>query len=208
MKLLSVNVGQREMMLIGGDMVPTGIGKRPWKAPLTVGEMGLVGDVVADGEHHGGVDQAVYVYSREDYAWWEERLGRTLEAGMFGENLMIDTFGEDVLRVGDRFVIGETVLELTSPRIPCSKLATKMGDNGFVKQFVAAERPGAYARVIKTGTIQMGDRVERQVAGEQNVLLLDMFRLWYMKEKDMDVVRQALASPIAIRARRWLEQLV
>ena len=44
---------------------------------------------IASKKHHGGPDQAVYVYGEHDYAWWSEQLGRPLEPGTFGENLTV-----------------------------------------------------------------------------------------------------------------------
>ena len=53
--------------------------------PQTTGlGIGPVGDQIFDLEHHGGDDQAVYVYAREDYDWWEADLARVLPGGMFG----------------------------------------------------------------------------------------------------------------------------
>ena len=48
------------------------------------------------------------------------------------------------------------MLEITAPRIPCNTLAARMGDPGFVKRFLAAERPGLYCRVIRPGILQIG----------------------------------------------------
>jgi MOSC domain-containing protein YiiM len=48
---------------------------------------GVVGDTVLDRKHHGGRDQAVYAYAREDQATGRAELGRPLAPGTFGENL-------------------------------------------------------------------------------------------------------------------------
>ncbi|PRC47610.1 MOSC domain-containing protein, partial [Mycobacterium sp. ITM-2017-0098] len=74
----------------------SGIDKRPSDEPLTVRApgprkgglgSGVVGDSVCDRKHHGGDDQALYAYGREDLDRWEGELGRELNNGMFGENL-------------------------------------------------------------------------------------------------------------------------
>ena len=83
MQVDSVNAGRAEPMKIGARTVSTGIRKAPVERGH-VGTLGLVGDVVADVENHGGLDQAIYVYSSEDYAWWGEELGRVPEPGTFG----------------------------------------------------------------------------------------------------------------------------
>lgn len=207
--LESINIAQKEQMQIGKNSVETGIYKRPINQKIHVSKHGLPNDAIADLDNHGGVDQAVYLYSRADYDWWAEQLGRDLPAGMFGENLTVSSFGGAPLRVGDRIQINDLLLEITAPRIPCAKFGTKMGDMGFVKQFVAAERPGAYARVLHEGEITAGDPVEWLPTDQDYPLLVDSFRLWYSKEKDAAMMKKWLEAPVAERVRSallyWLE---
>src|SRR5215813_9955825 len=99
--LLSVNVG-RVRPNPWKTVRDTMIDKRPVEGPVAVsapgpkgtGEVGLAGDRVCDVKHHGGPDQAIYAYAREDLDWWEAELARPLHNGMFGENLT--TAGLDV----------------------------------------------------------------------------------------------------------------
>src|SRR5215475_4734502 len=94
MKLLSVNVGKPRPNPWKGIRA-TGIDKQPVDGPVFVtapgpkgtGAVGLAGDRVYDVKHHGGSDQAVYAYAREDLDRWEDELGRPLANGNFGENL-------------------------------------------------------------------------------------------------------------------------
>lgn len=147
----------------------TGIDKQPADGPVQVRApgpkgsglgSGLVGDRLFDTAHHGGDDQAVYAYAREDLDAWEAELGRTLPGGVFGENLT--TGGVDVTGalVGERWRIGEhVVLEVAIPRIPCGTFAHWMAEQGWTKRFTVRARPGAYLRVVVPGEIRAGDRV-------------------------------------------------
>ena len=99
-------------------------------------------------KHHGGPDQAVYVYLSEDYDWWSKTLGRPIAPGTFGDNITISGLTSADLAIGDRLIAGDVVIEVTTPRIPCNTLAARMGDPGFVKAYRDAGRPGAYCRVI------------------------------------------------------------
>ncbi|MFD7416431.1 MOSC domain-containing protein, partial [Kitasatospora purpeofusca] len=119
MKLLTVNIGRRRPNPWKG-LDATGIDKRPVDGPVFVsapgpkgtGAVGLAGDRVYDVKHHGGPDQAVYAYAREDLDAWQEELGRPLANGVFGENLT--TLGLDVngALIGERWRVGpDTVLE-------------------------------------------------------------------------------------------------
>ena len=116
----------------------TGIDKRPADGPVRVtapgpkgtGGSGLAGDAVCDLRHHGGDDQAVYAYAREDLDDWERELGRTLANGAFGENLT--TAGLDVSAARGSASAGgsapELVLEVTSGRIPCRTFQGRLGE--------------------------------------------------------------------------------
>lgn len=149
----------------------TGIDKRPSAEPLEIRApgsrkdglgSGVVGDSVCNRRYHGGDDQAVYAYAREDLDRWATELNRNLTNGMFGENLT--TTGVDVTGalVGERWAVGANglVLEVTSPRTPCRTFTTWLGIRGWMKTFTAAALPGAYFRVITPGMVRAGDAIE------------------------------------------------
>ncbi|MDX1892218.1 MOSC domain-containing protein [Mycolicibacterium sp. 050158] len=155
----------------GGGRPKTGIDKRPTGQPVEVrapGPMrgglgsGIVGDVIGNRKLHGGDDQAVYAYAREDLDAWEKRLDRELSNGTFGEN--VTTSGVDVSEavIGERWRIGSdgVLLEVTSPRTPCKTFANRLGIAGWIKTFTHGGSPGAYLRVIEPGSIRAGDDVE------------------------------------------------
>ncbi|MET8153703.1 MOSC domain-containing protein [Actinoplanes sp. NPDC049668] len=166
----------------------TGINKQPVDHPVAVRapgpkrtglHSGLVGDQIFDTEHHGGDDQAVYAYAREDYDWWEERLDRKLPSGIFGENLT--TAGLDVngAMLGETWRIGdELVLQTTFGRIPCATFQWKMAEPQWVKRFGAERRPGAYLRVVRPGNVQAGDRIEILDRPGHGVSVADGFHAW------------------------------
>lgn len=202
MQLLSVNVGEeRTMIPRSGKPATTGIYKIPTTEPVRIHPLGLEGDVVSDIKHHGGEDQAVYIYGEPDYAWWSKTLERPLEPGIFGENLTISDLESASMSIGDTLYIGDVVLQVTAPRIPCVTLATRMGDPNFVKRFKEAERPGLYCRVIKPGTVRAGDPVRVEAYQGETVTALELFRLAYTGSRDEPTLRRLLASPIAIRGR-------
>ena len=112
----SVNVGV--LRSVGRQSSATGIDKVPSTKPVMVtapgpkgtGTGGLAGDVICDVTHHGGDNQAVYAYAREDLDWWQAELGEPLRSGMFGENLT--TLGLDITEalIGETWRIGEDVV--------------------------------------------------------------------------------------------------
>ena len=166
-RVLSVNVGVARPIASKSGM--SGIDKRPVDGPVRVfapgpkgaAGSGLEGDAVCDRENHGGNDQAVYAYAREDLDLWQEFLGRPLTPGSFGENLT--TVGIDVTQaqIGEHWLIGDgLVLCVTAPRVPCRTFQVWLEQRGWVKAFTKAAKPGAYLRVVEPGTMQAGDPIE------------------------------------------------
>ena len=173
--LLSVNVVHSLIPDKSGDLDRTAIDKRAVDHPAFVNDRGVLGDVQYDIRHHGGPDQAVYAYAREDYDAWETILGRKLTDGCFGEN--ITTTGLDVTGalIGQTWRIGDVELIVRSPRIPCRTFAGFIGEDKWVKRFTAHGAPGAYFSVLNEGTISAGDPIELGPTPDHDVSIGDLF---------------------------------
>lgn len=181
--LLSVNLG-RPKKSEHTDTGVTGIDKRPSMEPVEIhdpgqnsGLSGASGDAIGDPRSHGGTDQAVYAFAREDLDEWQAELGRPLANGVFGENLT--TAGLDVTGalIGERWQIGDgCVLEVTSPRIPCRTFAGWLEEQLWVKRFTKRGAPGAYLRVIVPGLVAGGDAITVVHRPVHEVTIAMMFR--------------------------------
>lgn len=205
MEIVSINTGRRRHLEGRSFNGETGIFKEPAAGAVRVARLGLEGDEVVHTAHHGGPDQAVYVYRLEDYQWWETELGRELAAGTFGENLTIAGLPSPDAVIGSRLVFETVVLEVTAPRIPCALFATRMGDPAFARSFIAAERPGLYCRVIEPGELVAGECFEVQDYAGAPVTIVEMYRDWHRK-LGADEIRRYLAAPMAVRAREYLQE--
>ena len=177
--VISVNVAvSRSVEGIGR----TGIDKQPADGPIGVfvpgaGASGVAGDKVFDTDGHGGVDQAVYAYAREDLDFWETELGQPIRDGQFGENLTTEGIDVSGALIGERWAVGpEVVLEVTSGRIPCRTFQGHLGEKGWVKRFTERGAPGAYFRVIRPGEIRAGDAVRIVHRPEHEVTVALQFR--------------------------------
>lgn len=176
----SVNVGlprAREWAGIGR----TSIEKLPVEGSVEVGRLGLAGDQVSDTKHHGGVDQAVYVFAREDLDRWVEKVGQPIRDGHFGENLTTVGLDVNAAEVGEQWRIGEVLLEVASVRIPCNDFKGWMTETGFdstswVKRFAADGRPGPYLRVLEPGRLAAGDTIHVVHRPGHGVSVSTMFR--------------------------------
>lgn len=83
-RVISVNRGPVADLEMGGRPGRSAIDKRPAAGPVAVGRLGVAADEHYDTENHGGGEQAVYAYAREDLDWWVEQLGRELRTGQAG----------------------------------------------------------------------------------------------------------------------------
>ena len=155
----SVNVGEPRAVAVNGGTVWTAIWKSPIEGRVPLRGVNLRGDDQADRTVHGGPDKAVYAYAAEDTELWEAELAASLGPGAFGENLTVRGLPVSEAVIGERWVVGSTLLEVAQPRLPCFKLGLRMGDPGFPKRFAAAGRPGAYLRVVSEGDIGAGDQI-------------------------------------------------
>lgn len=204
MRLESINVGRVERVGHGNKSHDTGICKVPVDGGVRVTTLGIPGDAIVSTKHHGGPDQAVYAYSADDYDWWRAEGGRDYFPGLFGENLTIRDLPTD-MNIGDRLLIGELVLEATSPRIPCNTFAMRMQDSGFGAKFRDAERPGIYFRVLNEGEVAAGDAVTLVECVGQGVSILELFRYKYARKHDPVELQRLLGAPLAERLRADIE---
>ena len=192
--LASVNVVHAVIPDVLGDLDTTAIDKRPVDGRVDVRRLGVAGDSQVDTRHHGGPDQAVYAYAREDLDWWAGELDRELTDGCFGENLT--TLGLDVTgaAIGERWQVGEDglLLEVTMARIPCTTFQGWMGEARWVKRFFAHGAPGTYLRVITEGTAAAGDAVSVTHRPQHGVTVGEVFDL---QHADTDRLRRLLEQP-------------
>lgn len=188
----------------------TGIDKRPADGAVAVrapGPMhgglgsGLVGDTIGNQLVHGGDDQAVYAYAREDLDDWQSELDREIANGVFGENLT--TTGVDVTNsvIGERWRVGSDGLELevSRPRIPCRTFAAWLEINGWIKTFTRTAIPGAYLRLVTPGTVRAGDEIVVTERPDHDVTVGIVFRALTLEPQLLREILRAEALPTELK---------
>jgi MOSC domain-containing protein YiiM len=188
-RILSVSTGRSVPTALTARVGRTAIDKRPLTAGARVTTLGLAGDEQADLDHHGGPDQAVYVYAREDLDWWARRLGRELRDGQFGENLTTSGLEVSGAAIGERWQLGSAVVQVTAARIPCATFQAWMDEPRWVRRFAQAARPGAYLRVLREGWVTPGDPVEVIGRPAVRVTVAEAMAAFY---GDVDIMRRLL----------------
>ena len=193
MKLLSVNVSPPKQVVHAGKTVTTGIFKEPIHGRVRLRTLNLDGDGQADLMGHGGIYKAAYAYSVENYDYWKRELGRTDFAfGQFGENFTVEEMLEDMIHVGDVFRVGDALVEVTQPRVPCYKLGMKMGVSRFEKKFLASCRVGFYLRVLEQGEVGAGDAFSRVRTDPERMTVQEICHLLYFEPENLEGATKAL----------------
>jgi len=195
MRIISLNVGKPELVIVNDQPVSTSIFKEPIADRVMLRTLNLDGDRQADLSVHGGPDKAVYVYPSEHYLFWKHELPQMeLPWGMFGENLTTTGLLETETHIGDRFRVGSAEVKVTQPRMPCYKLAIRFERNDIIKRFLVSERTGFYLSVLKEGEVGAGDEFELLERNTSDVRVVDVIRLYSSDKRDLDLLRHAIAS--------------
>ena len=153
--------------------------KFPAAGLRTIHPLGVEGDEIADTKNHGGVDKAVLGYSANHYAAWRTELESfdfgglqtdehgpdAFGFGAFAENLTISGQDETQVCIGDRYRIGtdetnSVILEVSQPRQPCWKISRRWKHKTLTKRVAETGRTGWYFRVLREGTVDVGDEVK------------------------------------------------
>ena len=182
MKLVSVQVGWPRTVQWRGKPVSTGIYKEPVVGRVMLYRFNLDGDRQADLTVHGGRDKAVYVYPSEHYPVWQAEFSDLLlPYGMFGENFTTEGLDESSVHIGDQFRIGDAVVEVTQPRMPCYKLGIRFGRAEMLKRFHASGRCGFYLAVLREGEVGAGDVWEGMAQNGQQVSVRESYRQYFQE---------------------------
>jgi MOSC domain-containing protein YiiM len=168
----------------------SGIFKFEVKGPVHLGETNLVGDGQADLKHHGGPDRALLLYSAEHYPDWETRFGRPITYGSFGENFTVSHADESTVCIGDRWVSDDIEIEISQPRLPCFKLARRLDMPGLNLEVIANRRGGWYARTLKQGNVERGNKLTLIDRPNPEWTIDRAFLIYMTEKKDRQVLRE------------------
>lgn len=193
MKILSINVSEPQKVTFNGKELITSIYKKPVSNRVQVTSQGIEGDRQADLSVHGGYDKAVYAYSYSHYKLWGEHLKKEFnEYGLVGENLTIDNFDENDIRIGDRFKINDCVLQVSQPRIPCYKIGIKMNSRDFPRMFSQSGLLGSYLRVVEEGSIEKDDTIEKIHKENNSMSIKEIASILFVDIKNIELMKKAL----------------
>jgi MOSC domain-containing protein YiiM len=205
-----------EALLIGkpvhfrADGVTSSIGSRvPVDRPIKLTSLGLDGDKVGDPTVHGGHDKAVHFYPVEHYAVWIDDFQKShaqphphlQRLGGFGENIAALGMTEKLVCIGDRFRIGDAVVEISQGRQPCWKIDHHFGLKGIAAGVIRTGRSGYYFRVIEEGMVGSGDVIEQVERAQHGWTVERAFQML------IGGLHKAEAADVALRELAGMEAL-
>ncbi|HEX7095618.1 MAG TPA: MOSC domain-containing protein [Acidimicrobiales bacterium] len=192
-----------------GDRMPrewtSAIFKSTVEGRRAVRTTGLDGDEQADLVNHGGPDKALLAYSAENLASWHDLLGPVPNGG-FGENLTISGQDETTVCLGDRYRIGEVLVECSQPRQPCWKLDRRWNRRDLSARVMMTGRTGWYLRVLELGTVGAGDAVELVERPNPAWPVVRVARIMLRMEHDPRAEQELVALPELSAA--WRDRLL
>ncbi|MDA8792825.1 MOSC domain-containing protein [Bacteriovoracaceae bacterium] len=164
-------------------------------------------DQCFDLKYHGGSDRVVHFYPSENYhAILEEfpNLQYKQIQGRIGENISTEKLNEKNVSIGDIFSIGETILEITEPRNPCSTIDVGFNQKGILKFVYQSNRIGWFARVLKEGKISSTDTIDK-IENPNPKFTIDYVFQKVVKEKGKDKDSISLINQLPQLSKRYRE---
>lgn len=138
-----------------GKVIAVCVSQQKGTQKQNVGSARFVADWGIEGDAHAGKwHRQISLLSHEQVEAFRAR-GASVEHGAFGENLVVEGFDFKALPIGTRFQCGDVVLELTQIGKQCHahcEIYQVMGD-------CIMPREGVFARVLRGGTISVGDQL-------------------------------------------------
>lgn len=175
--------------------------KRPREGVVQLLKEGFAPDEQADRRVHGGPEKAVHLYPLDHHDLWraeledEAALALLDEPGAFGTNLSVSDIDEHKVLIGDRFRLGNAVIEVNQPRQPCWKIDHRFGIKGMTARIVETGRSGWYFRVIEEGEAQAGDTLERIEDGYRDWSVARVFTALIQGKASQAELEELIALP-------------
>jgi MOSC domain-containing protein YiiM len=193
--------------LFAGKPIPFGPRSSPSSiikkahASLRIMRDGAVEDEQGNKKLHGGPYMALHQFAQDSYSQLAAQFPHTkvpFDIGSIGENLSAPNMDDHTVFIGDQYKIGSCVLQVVSPRAPCSKINQRYQnrDPQKIDLFVAQQAiTGWYYSVLQEGDMQVGDAIELVERAHEKISIAQIWRLRELIKNPSSVanIKQSLA---------------
>ena len=191
-KVVSVNVGLPQALIVKDRVIESAICKRPVAGPVKITHTNLAGDLQGEIRHRGQ-KRAVSAYPSEHYVFWRAELSEPeLAFGAFGENLTTEGVVDQDVFIGDRWQVGSAVLTVTQPRIPCFKLAARFNRDDIIERVLNARRQGFFFAVEQEGEVEAGDSIRLIDRNPKSISVVDLTSLYLGRSTEEQLLQRAM----------------
>lgn len=199
----STNIAEPAIIEWNGMQHKTGIYKKSVETGIYLESEDVKNDSVIDRRYHGGTDKACYLYSADHYPFWKNRYpNQDWQWGMFGENLTVSGIDESLIRIGDEYIIGDAIVQVSQPRQPCFKLGVRFGTQEIVRDFWQSPYPGVYVRVLKPGRVKANDEMKLISTDTNAMNLAEVFSVFTSNRKNESLIKRAIAQDLLAQSCR------
>jgi MOSC domain-containing protein YiiM len=182
-QITSINIlGRAELLISDHQKAMTAFRKvRIESAGINLTHTGFVGDMVKNTKHHGGNDKAICCYNSDHFEKWRNELGFDLEQGAFGENLTLsgENAHESRVYIGNRYQLGEAIVEVSEPRGPCYMIGIRYNYKKFPILLQTSGLTGFYLRTIKAGFVKNTDKLIHISSHPEQISVMDVNQVRY-----------------------------
>ena len=193
MKVLSVNIAKAEEISWKGKTWTTGIFKKTTNKPIFLGKEDVKEDAVINRKHHGGNEMAVYAFSKKHYAYFQKLYPKIkFYHGIFGENITVANLEETEIYIGDIYKVGEAIIQVSQPRLPCLTLSAVFKSDILMKQFINTTFSGAYFRVLHEGFVAKNNTFSLLERQKNSMTLAQIFSLFTSNKQNKVLIEKAL----------------
>lgn len=187
-QIQSINVrGEAEKLVADHQSTKTAFRKEPIQTEsIFLTHTGFEGDIVVDTKHHGGNDKAICCYSADRFSYWKSKLNFDLEASAFGENLTLsgESSLEENIFIGDRYQLGESIVEVSEPRGPCYIIGIRYNYKPFPLLCQQTGYTGFYLRTIKEGIVKKTDEMLHLSSHREKISVQHVNHVRYQDSKN------------------------
>lgn len=192
--IVSLNIlGHPEVLKADHQSVKTAYRKQPIDSDsIMLGMTSFEGDMVQDKKHHGGNDKAICCYNSDHFIKWKQELGFDLGPAAFGENLTLSgaSAHEDNVFIGDRYQLGDAIVEVSEPRGPCFVIGIRYNYKKFPIHLQQTGFTGFYLRTIEPGMVSKTDRLIHISSHPEQISVMKVNHVRYHDPKNKEWVQR------------------